>query len=127
MAAYKRTGFFWDVGPWPLLRNFMPAILQMPCTRYFFDKHDWYRTLQGYLTHVPDDEQGAGLNVFIYRFDSGDDQLTVWADREARRITAVDTAEVFVAATIDHAAMEAVLAWTVDVIAAWEKEEKKKW
>jgi hypothetical protein len=34
---------------------------------------------------------------------------------------------VFVAATVDHAAMEAVLAWTVDVIAVWEKEEKKKW
>lgn len=101
MAAYKRTGFFWDTGPWPLLRNFIPAILQMPCARYFFDKHDWYQTFQRDLSHVPDEEQWEGMNVFTYRFESDNEQLTVWADREARRITAVDTADLFVAATVD--------------------------
>ncbi len=68
MAPYKRTGFFWDAEAWPLMRNYMPAILSMPCTRYFFDRHDWYETLQRSIEQVPDEEEWEGLRVFTYRF-----------------------------------------------------------
>ncbi len=115
MAAYKRTGFCWDTGPEPLLRNYIPAIRQMPCTQYFFDRYDWYETLQRSIEQVPDEEQWEGLRVFTYRFEAhgeqpssdgggstdGQDVLTVRVDREARHVAAVETAELSVAASVD--------------------------
>ena len=116
MAPYKRTGFFWDAAGWPLMRNYMPAILAMPCTRYFFDRHDWYETLERRVEQVPDEEQWEGLRVFTYRFAApGDpsassdgagsaenrDVLTVRVDREARHVTAVETAKLCAWATVD--------------------------
>ena len=129
MAPYKRTGFFWDAGGWPIMRNYMPAILEMPCTRYFFDRHDWYASLERRIDQRPDDEIWEGLRVFTYRFaarkapasggaagsggeetGSGVDEagpagereeLTVRVDREARHVTAVETAELSAWATVD--------------------------
>lgn len=72
MAPYKRTGFFWDAGGWPIMRNYMPAILEMPCTRCFFDRHDWYESLQRRIDQQPDDETWEGLRVFTYRFMAGE-------------------------------------------------------
>lgn len=102
MAPYKRTGFFWDAEGWPLMRNYMPAILKMPCARYFFDRHDWYESLERQIDQHPDDETWEGLRVFTYRFASGDDEeLTVRVDREARHVTAVETVELSAWATVD--------------------------
>lgn len=127
MAPYKRTGFFWDAGGWPLMRNYMPAILAMPCTRYFFDRYDWYRSLQRRIDQRPDEEEWEGLRVFTYRFSalgaqsaaggsgradpspasdeapSAEDreELTVRVDREARHIASVETGELSVSATVD--------------------------
>ncbi len=127
MAPYKRTGFFWDAGGWPLMRNYMPAILAMPCARYFFDRHDWYRSLQRQIDQRPDEETWEGLRVFTYRFtargaqsaadragpadrsspsdeaapDKDREELTVRVDREARHVTAVETAELSAWATVD--------------------------
>ena len=115
MAPYKRTGFFWDAEAWPLMRNYMPAILAMPCTRYFFCRHDWYETLQRSIEQVPDEEEWEGLRVFTYRFvargnrpssdgacvDDEQDAMTVRVDREARHVTAVETAELAACATVD--------------------------
>ena len=122
MAPYKRTGFFWDAGGWPIMRNYMPAILEMPCTRYFFDRHDWYASLERRIDQRPDDETWEGLRVFTYRFRAGGtptadgaagsagdeagsagvrEELTVRVDREARHVTAVETAELSAWATVD--------------------------
>lgn len=134
MAPYKRTGFFWDAGGWPIMRNYMPAILEMPCTRYFFDRHDWYESLRRRIDQQPDDETWEGLRVFTYRFKAGGtaasvggtgsgadvaasaertppsdeagsagdrEGLTVRVDREARHVTAVETAELSAWATVD--------------------------
>ena len=101
VPLYKKCGFFWTPGPRVEMRNFMPAILQAPCAKPFFEKHDWYTTFQRELTQVPDDEQWEGLNVFTYRFVAEDESLTVRVDREARRITSVDTAAFFVSAVVD--------------------------
>ncbi len=127
MAPYKRTGFFWDAGGWPLMRNYMPAVLAMPCTRYFFDRHDWYRSLQRQIDQRPDEEEWEGLRVFTYRFSArgaqsaaggagpadrspasdesataeGREELTVRVDREARHVASVETAELSVSATVD--------------------------
>ncbi|MCY3712013.1 MAG: GNAT family N-acetyltransferase [Gemmatimonadetes bacterium] len=115
MAPYKRTGFFWDAGGWPIMRNYMPAILEMPCTRYFFDRHDWYASLKRRIDQRPDDETWEGLRVFTYRFTAGEtpasdgaagsggtlEELMVRVDREARYVTAVETAELSAWATVD--------------------------
>lgn len=127
MAPYKRTGFFWDAGGWPVMRNYMPAILKMPCTRYFFDRHDWYESLERRVDQHPDDETWQGLRVFTYRFsawegtsaadeagfadslppsdDAGSvgvrEELTVRIDREARHVAAVETAEFSAWAAVD--------------------------
>ena len=134
MAPYKRTGFFWDAGGWPIMRNYMPAILEMPCTRYFFDRHDWYESLERRIDQYPDDETWEGLRVFTYRFTAGGtvasvggtgsgadvaasaertppsdeagsagdrEGLTVRVDREARHVTAVETADLSAWATVD--------------------------
>ena len=129
MAPYKRTGFFWDAGAYPVMRNYMPAILAMPCTRYFFDRHDWYESLERRVDQLPDEETWEGLQVFTYRFSapggpsdahgagsavqspppdargsrSGEDreELTVRVDREARHVAAVETAELSAWATVD--------------------------
>ena len=116
MAPYKRTGFFWDAGAWALMRNYMPAILSMPCARYFFDRHDWYESLERSIEQVPDEEAWEGLRVFTYRFvapgnrpfsnggpSSGEqDVMTVRVDREARHVTAVETAELSAWASADE-------------------------
>ena len=130
MAPYKRTGFFWDAGGWPLMRNYMPAILEMPSTRYFFDRHDWYGSLDREIDQHPDDETWEGLRVFTYRFSAREtatsdggagsggnretatsdggagsggnrEELTVRVDREARYVTAVETADLSAWATVD--------------------------
>lgn len=127
MAPYKRTGFFWDSGPNPVMRNYMPAILAMPCTRYFFDRHDWYESLERRIDQFPDEEAWEGLRVFTYRFSAperpgaaseagsaedrspssdeagsaGREELTIRVDREARHVAAVETAELAAWATVD--------------------------
>ncbi len=116
MAPYKRTGFFWDAGPFTLMRNYIPAIRQMPSTQSFFDRHDWYGTLRRSVEQVPDEEKWEGMGVFTYRFEArgdqqssdgggltdGNDFLTVRVDREARHVTAVETTELSAAATVDE-------------------------
>ena len=101
VPLYKKCGFFWTPGPHVEMRNFMPAILQAPCAKSFFEKYDWYTAFQRELTQVPDDEQWEGLNVFTYRFVAEVESLTVRVDREARRITTMDTPTFFVSAVVD--------------------------
>gem|GEM_PF-1323673 len=102
VPLYKKCGFFWMPGPHVKMLNFTPAILQMPCTAAFFEKHDWYTAFRRELTQVPDDERWEGLGVFTYRYEAGDERLVVRVDRETRRVTAIDTPDFFVAATVDN-------------------------
>jgi len=98
VPLYKKTGFFWmpDTQVWML--NFIPAILTQPWARPYFDHHDWYRTFQRTLDQKEDDERWEGMKVFTYRWAEDDNSLTVWVDREARAITAVETDTFFAAA-----------------------------
>jgi len=57
VPLYKKTGFYWvpDTDVWML--NFVPSILNLPCTRPFFSRHDWYKTFERALTQDEDDER----------------------------------------------------------------------
>lgn len=98
VPLYKKTGFYWvpDTSVWML--NFIPSILSLPCTQSFFAKHNWYTTMQRELTQQEDDTRWEGMKVFIYHFEEDGEAVTVWADREALCITAVETDDFFVGA-----------------------------
>ena len=95
VPLYKKTGFYWvpDTSVWML--NFVPAILNLPCAQPYFSRHDWYTTFQRELRQAEDDQRWEGAKVFTYRWESDGDALAVWADREAHKITAVETDSFF--------------------------------
>jgi len=102
VPLYKKTGFYWvpDTSAWML--NFVPAILDLPCAQPYFSRHDWYRTFRRKLQQAEDDERWEGMKVFTYRWKNHGEALTVWADREAHKLTAVETDTFFAAAIAEN-------------------------
>ena len=98
VPLYKKTGLYWVPDSSVYMRNFIPSILAMPCAKPYFSAHDWYQTFQRTLEQKEDDERWEGMKVFCYRWQEGDDMLTVWVDREARSLTAVETNDFFAGA-----------------------------
>lgn len=98
VPLYKKTGLFWVPDSSVYMRNFIPGILAMPCAKAYFEGHGWYESFQRALEQKEDDERWGGMKVFTYRWQAGDDMLTVWVDRESRTVTAVETNEWMVAA-----------------------------
>ncbi len=98
VPLYKKCGFCWVPGTSVQMWNFMPTILALPCARPFFARHNWYQALKRTLAQSEDNEQWEGMRVFTYHFEAADEHLTVWIDREARRVTAIETNEFSVAA-----------------------------
>ena len=98
VPLYKKTGFYWlpDTSVWML--NFVPGILSLPCAQAYFAKHNWYQTMQRELIQDEDDMRWEGMKVFAYHFEEGGEMVKVWADREAWRITAVETDAFFAGA-----------------------------
>ena len=102
VPLYKKTGLYWVPDSSVHMRNFVPGILTMPCAGPYFEKHDWYKTFQRKLEQKEDDERWEGMQVFTYRWQAGDDMLTVWVDRQSRTITAVETNNLAAAAIVDE-------------------------
>ncbi|MBN1580515.1 MAG: GNAT family N-acetyltransferase, partial [Anaerolineae bacterium] len=98
VPLYKKTGLYWVPDSSVHMRNFIPGILALPCAKPYFAQHDWYKSLQRELDQKEDDERWEGMKVFTYRWQAGDDRLTVWVDRESRTVTAVETNELMVGA-----------------------------
>jgi GNAT superfamily N-acetyltransferase len=99
VPLYKKTGFYWvpDTSVWML--NFVPSILNLPCAQPYFARHDWYKTFKRELSQAEDNERWEKMKVFTYHWEADGSALTAWADREARRLTAVET-DTFFAGTI---------------------------
>lgn len=91
VPLYKKTGLYWVPDTDVHMRNFIPSILVMPCARPYFEAHDWYGTFQRELEQKEDDERWEGIKVYTYRWAADGDMLTVWVDREAQTLTAVET------------------------------------
>lgn len=102
VPLYKKTGFFWvpDTSVWML--NFIPTILNLPCAQPYFSRHEWYSTFCRELKQVEDEERWEGMKVFTYRWEKDGDMLTAWADREARKLTAIETNAFLAAAIADN-------------------------
>ncbi len=102
VPLYKKVGLYWVPDTSVYMRNFVPTILKMPCAQPYFERHDWYATLQRVLDQKEDDERWEGMKVFTYRWHADEDMLTVWIDREAQTPTAVETNDLVVAAIADN-------------------------
>ncbi|MBN1579922.1 MAG: GNAT family N-acetyltransferase [Anaerolineae bacterium] len=115
VPLYKKTGFFWmpDTSVWML--NYVPGILSQPCAQPYFSKHDWYQTSKRELNQVEDKQLWEGIKVFTYHWESDGDSLTAWIDREARKLTAIETDAFFagaIAANIEPAkGMSTTMRW----------------
>ncbi len=117
VPTYKKCGYFWVPDTGVYLLNFIPPIRQLACAQAYFARHDWYATFKRELTQAEDDERWEGMKVFTYRWEEAGEALTVWADREAQRLTAVETDAFFAAAIADDIepakGMNATFRWRV--------------
>ena len=91
VPLYKKTGFFWVPGTQVYMQNYVPAILNHPVTKRFFDKHpDWYGDFKRDLKVEEDDMKEKGMNVFVCRWEKGGDELRVTIDRESFSIAGIE-------------------------------------
>ncbi|MBN1875514.1 MAG: N-acetyltransferase [Anaerolineae bacterium] len=98
VPTYKKCGYFWVPDTSVYMLNFIPPIRQLSCAQPYFSRHNWYTTFRREFKQEEDDQRWEGMKVFIYHWEEDGDALTVWADREAQRITAVETDAFFAAA-----------------------------
>ncbi len=117
VPTYKKTGHFWKPDSSVWMENYIPGALQLPLTKPFFERHDWYRTMVRDLAQREDEEVWEGLKVYTERWEAGDEALIIRIDREARAPVAVDTDTVMVAVIADEieplAGSKVTLHWRV--------------
>lgn len=98
VPLYKKMGFYWEPDTNGHMSNFLPAILRHPLAASFFSRHAWPEAFRRELETAPDDEKWEGLHVYAYHFEAGGERLSVWIDRHAEAIAAIETDELLVAA-----------------------------
>lgn len=113
LPAYKKTGFYWVPNTTVYMQNFIPMIMWFQPARPYFEKHDWYDTFQRPIELQQDDVQVEGMNVFVYRWKEGKDELTVWIDRESRNITGFENNDMKVFAKLDRHGVLAGMNWKI--------------
>jgi ribosomal protein S18 acetylase RimI-like enzyme len=87
MPLYKRVGFNWVPGTRVLMESYVPSIISSPMFKEFFDRYDWYDTLQREIRQEVDDLVDDNVGVFKYYFKGeNEDYLDVTIDREAKGI-----------------------------------------
>lgn len=91
MPLYKKVGLFWEPDTSVHMEGFIPLILNELVFSNFWKKHpDWYSIFKREITQAQDDEKLEGVQVYTYKFKSGEDSLTVWIDRYAKDILGFD-------------------------------------
>lgn len=96
VPVYKRTGFYWrpDTDVW--MDNYIPMVLDLPITKTFFQKHNWYDSFVRKIEIEPDDMKHRGLHVYELYWQEDSDSLRIMVDRESRGITLIETNDLFV-------------------------------
>ena len=111
LPAYKKTGFFWVPKTTVYMQDYIPMIMRFPPAKPYFEEHDWYDTFRRPVVLEEDDVQVEGMNVFPYSWKEGDDELTVWIDRESRGITGFENDELKVFVKLDRHDVLAGMTW----------------
>lgn len=95
VPLYKKAGFFWIPETSVYMHNYVPTVLSMPLTREFFAGRDWYQCFARDIVVAPDEIEWKGIKVFPYRFEDGDEAVSVWIDMKAEAPTAVETGAIY--------------------------------
>jgi ribosomal protein S18 acetylase RimI-like enzyme len=98
VPLYKKTGFLWVPDTNVHMENYIPQIVNMPLTREFFARNDWYATHARELNQDQDREKWHGKEVFSYRWEARGDaenladseSISVIVDRQAYGVTAFE-------------------------------------
>ena len=98
VPTYKKCGYFWKPDTSVYMENYIPPIRQLACARAYFSRHNWYTTFKRELSQKEDDERWEGMKTYAYHWEQDGDSLSVWVDREAQRLTAVETDTFFAGA-----------------------------
>jgi GNAT superfamily N-acetyltransferase len=105
VPLYKKVGFFWTPGIAVHMENFTPAVRQLPFAKKFFEKADWYRDFTRELNQTEDKmrhPKTGDMEVYICRWDKGDDFLEAVIDRNGQSITGVETPVFAAHAVVDN-------------------------
>ncbi|MBS3795988.1 MAG: GNAT family N-acetyltransferase, partial [Candidatus Thorarchaeota archaeon] len=94
VPLYKKVGLMWNPKASGVqMEDYIPAILEHPLSKPFFDEmaeNEWYDSQKRELTQEPDQMTYNGMDVYTYKFERGEDELTVIVDRHARAISSID-------------------------------------
>lgn len=116
VPLYKKTGFFWMPETSVYMRNFIPAILNLPHAREFFGDQDWYLCQQRDLALCEDDVRWKGMRVFPYVFRDGDRFLHCIFDAASGGMTGLETPDFSLSCSIP--VEEAVIGGSCPIV--WE-------
>jgi len=94
VPLYKKVGLMWNPeGEGVHMEDYIPGILEHPLCKPFFEnmtENEWYEWLQRDVKQSPDRMKHKNMDVYEYKFQRGEDTLTVMVDRHARGIFSVD-------------------------------------
>ena len=91
VPLYKKTGFFWVPETDVRMENFIPTILNIPLTKDFFARHDWYKIFKRDLQIKEDEIRWHGVRVFDYLFEAEGKCYRFIFDKEAKALTGIET------------------------------------
>jgi ribosomal protein S18 acetylase RimI-like enzyme len=94
VGLYKRCGFCWVPETEIYMVNYMPLIRTTPFLQPFFDRNNWFDSFQTDKTDTPDDHRIGQMKVYQYRFQAGNDTVTVTIDRNSAAVTGIETGQV---------------------------------
>ena len=90
VPLYKKTGFLWVPDTNVHMENYIPQIVNMPLTRDFFARNDWYATHTRELNQEQDREKWHAKETFTYRWEAGGEYVQAVIDRQAYGVTAFE-------------------------------------
>ena len=95
VPLYKKVGLMWNpTGNGVQMEDYIPGILNHSLCQSFFaglpEDGNWYDFHSREIIQSPDDFTEDGMDIFPYRFDNGDDSLSVTVDKHSRAITGLE-------------------------------------
>lgn len=94
VPLYKKVGLMWNPEREGVhMEDYIPGILEHPLCKQFFEgmnKNEWYEWLQREIKQSPDRMKRRNMDIYEYKFQRGEDTLTVMIDRYARGIFSID-------------------------------------
>ncbi|MDF1538599.1 MAG: GNAT family N-acetyltransferase, partial [Candidatus Thorarchaeota archaeon] len=95
VPLYKKVGLMWNpTGDGVQMEDYLPGILNHPVCRPFFNElsseKTWYDAHVREIVQAPDAYSEDGMDVFPYRFENGNDSLSVVVDKHSRDITSIE-------------------------------------